>query len=119
MGGSVRFEYSPETFNITEPDFALRMSNRVAAVWDASPDRPVTFNLPTTVETDSPSFYADQIEWMHRNLDNRSSIILSVHPHNDRGTASRRALGRHDRRTGRRLIGARGDPRRWRRAPSA
>jgi 2-isopropylmalate synthase len=87
MGGRIRFEYSPETFNVTEPDFALRMSNRIAAVWDASPDRPVTLNLPTTVETDSPNFYADQIEWMHRNLDNRASIILSVHPHNDRGTA--------------------------------
>ncbi|NMO50546.1 2-isopropylmalate synthase [Actinoplanes sp. TBRC 11911] len=87
MPGRIRFEYSPETFNVTEPDFALRMSNRVADLWDACPDRPVTLNLPTTVETDSPNFYADQIEWMHRNLDNRSSIILSVHPHNDRGTA--------------------------------
>ncbi|HEX5403469.1 MAG TPA: 2-isopropylmalate synthase [Pseudonocardiaceae bacterium] len=84
----LRFEYSPETFNVTEPDFALAVSNSVAAsVWDACPDRPVTLNLPSTVETDSPNVYADQIEWMHRGLERRDSIILSVHPHNDRGTA--------------------------------
>jgi 2-isopropylmalate synthase len=86
-GSRLRFEYSPETFNVTEPDFALEVSNSVTAVWDASADRPVTLNLPSTVETDSPNVYADQIEWMHRNLDNRAGIILSVHPHNDRGTA--------------------------------
>ncbi|MEO6502528.1 MAG: 2-isopropylmalate synthase [Jatrophihabitantaceae bacterium] len=86
-GAKVRFEYTPETFNVTEPDFALRISNAVSSVWDASPDRPVTLNLPTTVETDSPNVFADQVEWMHRNLDRRESIILSVHPHNDRGTA--------------------------------
>jgi 2-isopropylmalate synthase len=86
-GAQVRFEYSPETFNVTEPEFALHISNAVASAWDASPDHPVTLNLPTTVEVDSPHVYADQIEWMHRNLDRRDSIILSVHPHNDRGTA--------------------------------
>ncbi|MFI1969638.1 2-isopropylmalate synthase [Streptomyces cinnamoneus] len=86
-GSRLRFEYSPETFNVTEPEFALGLSNTVAAVWDASPDRPVTLNLPTTVETDTPNVFADQVEWMHRNLDNRESVILSVHPHNDRGTA--------------------------------
>ncbi len=86
-GSELRFEYSPETFNITEPEFALSVSNEVAAVWEACPDRPVTLNLPSTVETDTPNVYADQIEWMHRNLDNRESLILSVHPHNDRGTA--------------------------------
>ncbi|MGY0057922.1 2-isopropylmalate synthase [Streptomyces sp. LZ34] len=86
-GSQLRYEYSPETFNVTEPEFALEMSNAVTAVWDAGPDRPVTLNLPTTVETDSPNVFADQVEWMHRNLDNRKSIILSVHPHNDRGTA--------------------------------
>ncbi|MBB3097925.1 2-isopropylmalate synthase [Actinoplanes campanulatus] len=84
---SLRFEYSLETFNVTEPDFALRLSNTITNVWDASPGRPVTLNLPSTVETHSPHVYADQIEWMHRNLDNRDGIILSVHPHNDRGTA--------------------------------
>ncbi|MGW1204583.1 2-isopropylmalate synthase [Streptomyces cyaneofuscatus] len=83
----LRFEYSPETFNVTEPDFALQVANTVTALWDASPDRPVTLNLPSTVETDSPHVYADQIEWMHRGLDRRDGIILSVHPHNDRGTA--------------------------------
>ncbi len=86
-GSAIRFEYSPETFNVTEPDFALEVCNAVTAGWDAAPDRPVTLNLPSTVETDTPNVYADQVEWMHRNLDNRSSIILSVHPHNDRGTA--------------------------------
>ncbi|MFD8725754.1 2-isopropylmalate synthase [Streptomyces sp. NPDC059629] len=86
-GTALRFEYSPETFNVTEPDFVLQVSNTIAALWDASPDHPVTLNLPSTVETDSPNTFADQIEWMHRNLDNRDGIILSVHPHNDRGTA--------------------------------
>jgi 2-isopropylmalate synthase len=83
----LRFEYSPETFNVTEPDFALQISNAVSSAWHACPERPVTLNLPSTVETDTPNFYADQIEWMHRNLENRDGIILSVHPHNDRGTA--------------------------------
>ncbi|MGN9909268.1 2-isopropylmalate synthase [Phytohabitans sp. LJ34] len=86
-GSRLCFEYSPETFNVTEPEFALEMANAVAATWDAAPDRPVTVNLPSTVETDSPNVFADQIEWMHRNLDRRDSIVLSVHPHNDRGTA--------------------------------
>jgi 2-isopropylmalate synthase len=83
----LRFEYSPETFNVTEPEFALAVSNEVVSAWDACPDRPVTLNLPSTVEMDTPNVFADQIEWMHRHLDNRRSIILSVHPHNDRGTA--------------------------------
>jgi 2-isopropylmalate synthase len=86
-GADLRFEYSPETFNVTEPDFALRIANAVAEVVDATPDRPLTLNLPSTVEMHTPNVFADQIEWMHRNLDRRDSIILSVHPHNDRGTA--------------------------------
>jgi 2-isopropylmalate synthase len=86
-GTELRFEYSPETFNVTEPEYALQVCNAIASLWGASPDRPVTLNLPSTVETDSPNVFADQVEWMHRNLDNRESIILSVHPHNDRGTA--------------------------------
>ena len=86
-GTALRFEYSPETFNVTEPEYVLQVSNSITALWDASPDRPVTLNLPTTVETDSPNVFADQVEWMHRNLDRRESVILSVHPHNDRGTA--------------------------------
>ncbi|MFJ2111355.1 MULTISPECIES: 2-isopropylmalate synthase [unclassified Streptomyces] len=86
-GTQLRFEYSPETFNVTEPEFVLQVSDAVTSLWDASPDRPVTLNLPTTVETDSPNVFADQIEWMHRNLDRRDAVVLSVHPHNDRGTA--------------------------------
>lgn len=86
-GSDIRFEYSPETFNVTEPDFALEIANRVAQVVDATPERPLVLNLPTTVETHGPNFFADQVEWMHRNLDRRDAIILSVHPHNDRGTA--------------------------------
>ena len=86
-GSGIRFEYSPETFNLTEPDFALEIANTVAEVVDASADRPLTLNLPSTVEMHTPDVYADQVEWMHRNLDRREAVILSVHPHNDRGTA--------------------------------
>ena len=80
-------EYSPETFTATELDFALEVCNAVTAAWDATPDNKVILNLPTTVEVATPNVYADQIEWMHRHLDRRDSIILSLHPHNDRGTA--------------------------------
>ncbi|MFC5885725.1 MULTISPECIES: 2-isopropylmalate synthase [Kitasatospora] len=86
-GTDVRFEYSPETFNLTEPEFALEIANLVTATVGATPDRPLVLNLPTTVETHSPNVFADQVEWMHRNLDRRDAIVLSVHPHNDRGTA--------------------------------
>jgi 2-isopropylmalate synthase len=86
-GAAIRFEYSPETFNLTEPEFALEISDAVARTVDATPDRPLILNLPSTVEMHTPDVYADQIEWMGRNLDRRDSIILSVHPHNDRGTA--------------------------------
>ncbi|MFJ3792565.1 2-isopropylmalate synthase [Kitasatospora sp. NPDC090091] len=82
----VRFEFSPEVFNLTEPDYVLEVCNTVTALWDASPDRPVIHNLPATVEIATPNVYADQIEYMHRHLDRRGSVILSVHPHNDRGT---------------------------------
>ncbi|MEU6845037.1 2-isopropylmalate synthase [Streptomyces sp. NPDC046716] len=85
-GAHIRFQFAPETFNLTEPDFALELCNELTALWDASPDRPVTHNLPTTVEIATPDVYADQIEYMHRHLDRRDSVILSVHPHNDRGT---------------------------------
>jgi len=80
-------EYSPETFTATELDFALEVCNAVTTAWDATPDNKVILNLPTTVEVATPNVYADQIEWMHRHLDRRDSIILSLHPHNDRGTA--------------------------------
>ena len=80
-------EYSPETFTATELDFALEICNAVTAAWGATPDNKVILNLPTTVEVATPNIYADQIEWMHRHLERRDSVILSVHPHNDRGTA--------------------------------
>ncbi|MFC4223519.1 2-isopropylmalate synthase [Lysinibacter cavernae] len=82
----VRFEFSPEVFNLTEPDYVLDLCNRITELWDARPERPVILNLPATVEIASPNVYADQIEYMHRNLARRESVILSVHPHNDRGT---------------------------------
>lgn len=80
-------EYSPETFTATELDFALDVCNAVTAAWDATPENKIILNLPTTVEVTTPNVYADQIEWMHRHLDRRDSIVLSLHPHNDRGTA--------------------------------
>ncbi len=83
---NVRFQFSPEVFNLTEPDFALEVCDAVTAVWQACPQRPVTLNLPATVEVATPNIYADQIEYMHRNLARRDGVILSVHPHNDRGT---------------------------------
>ncbi|WP_225823007.1 2-isopropylmalate synthase [Streptomyces naphthomycinicus] len=82
----IRFQFSPETFNLTEPDFVLDLCGGLTELWDASPDRPVTHNLPATVEIATPNVYADQIEYLHRNLSRRESVILSVHPHNDRGT---------------------------------
>lgn len=82
----VRFEFSPEVFNLTEPDYALEVCDAMTGLWDATPDRPVILNLPATVEIATPNVYADQIEYMHRNLARRDAVILSVHPHNDRGT---------------------------------
>ncbi|EPD64707.1 2-isopropylmalate synthase [Streptomyces sp. HGB0020] len=82
----IRFQFSPETFNLTEPDFVLELCDSLTELWDASPDRPVTHNLPATVEIATPNVYADQIEYMHRHLARREAVILSVHPHNDRGT---------------------------------
>jgi 2-isopropylmalate synthase len=80
-------EYSPETFSATELEFARDVCDAVTATWGATPNRPVIINLPATVEMSTPNVYADQIEWMHRELARRDSVILSVHPHNDRGTA--------------------------------
>ena len=80
-------EYSPENFTATELDFALEVCTAVTAAWGATPDNKIILNLPTTVEMATPNVYADQIEWMHRNLAHRDSIIISLHPHNDRGTA--------------------------------
>ena len=79
-------QYSPENFSATELEFALEVCNAVTETWGASPDNKIILNMPMTVEMATPNVYADQIEWMHRNLDKRDSIILSLHPHNDRGT---------------------------------
>ena len=83
---NVRFEFSPEVFTLTEPDFVLDVCGAMTTLWDATPERPVILNLPATVEVATPNVYADQIEYMHRNLGRRDGVILSVHPHNDRGT---------------------------------
>ncbi|MFF1572846.1 2-isopropylmalate synthase [Leifsonia sp. NPDC058292] len=85
-GTNVRFQFSPEVFNLTESDFVFDLCNRLTTLWDASVDRPVTHNLPATLEIGTPNLYADQIEHAGRQLDRRGSVILSVHPHNDRGT---------------------------------
>jgi 2-isopropylmalate synthase len=81
------FEYSPEVFSSTELPFARDVCAAVMHAWGATPERPVILNLPATVECATPNVYADQIEWMHRNLPNREAAVISVHPHNDRGTA--------------------------------
>ncbi len=80
-------EYSPETFTAAELDFSLEICNAVTEAWGATPENKVILNLPTTVELATPNVYADQIEWMHRHLSRRDSIVLSLHTHNDRGTA--------------------------------
>jgi 2-isopropylmalate synthase len=80
------FEYSPETFCFTESDFALEICERVLDVWQPTPERPAILNLPGTVEVATPNVYADQIEWFCRNVSRRDSVVISVHPHNDRGT---------------------------------
>ncbi|ARP84842.1 2-isopropylmalate synthase [Bordetella genomosp. 9] len=81
------YEYSPEVFSTTEPEFALEVVNAVTEIWQPTPADKMIVNLPATIEATTPNLYADQIEWMHRNLARRDSIVLSVHPHNDRGTA--------------------------------
>jgi 2-isopropylmalate synthase len=86
-GTDIFFEYSPESFTGTELEFAVDVSNAVNDVWQPSPDWKSIINLPATIEMASPNVYADSIEWMHRNLDYRDSVVLSLHPHNDRGTA--------------------------------
>ena len=86
-GTEITLEYSPELFTATELDFAKEVCDAVTEVWGATPQRKVILNLPTTVEIATPNIYADQIEWMHRNLARRDSVIISLHPHNDRGTA--------------------------------
>ncbi len=84
--GEIILEYSPESFTGTELDFALDICTAVQDVWEPTPEHPMIINLPSTVEMTTPNVYADQIEWMNTHFKNRDSIILSVHPHNDRGT---------------------------------
>jgi 2-isopropylmalate synthase, yeast type len=84
--GQIKLEYSPESFTGTEVDYALEVCTAVQEIWEPTPDNRIIFNLPATVEMNTPNVYADQIEWMSRNFKNRESVILSIHPHNDRGT---------------------------------
>lgn len=83
-----RFEYSPEMFSGTELAFSKRVVDAVTAVWQPTPERKCIINLPSTVEHSTPNIFADMVEWMHRNLERREAIVLSVHPHNDRGTGT-------------------------------
>ncbi len=83
----VRFEYSPESYTGTELDYALEVCSAVLDLWQPTPDWPAVINLPATVEMATPNVYADSIEWMSRNLPRRDAVVLSLHPHNDRGTA--------------------------------
>ena len=84
--GNLQLEYSPESFTGTEMDFALEICTAVQKEWNHANENPIIFNLPATVEMNTPNVYADQIEWMSTHFEDRENIILSVHPHNDRGT---------------------------------
>jgi 2-isopropylmalate synthase len=84
---NIAFQYSPESFTATELDFAVEITGAVIDVWQPTPANRMIVNLPATVEMASPNVYADQIEWFCRHVRDRESIILSIHPHNDRGTA--------------------------------
>jgi 2-isopropylmalate synthase len=86
-GTDVHYQYSPESFTGTELEFAVEICERVMDVWQPTPDKKVILNLPATVEMATPNVYADQIEWFLRHVARRDSLILSLHPHNDRGTA--------------------------------
>lgn len=85
--GNLWLEYSPESFTGTELDFALEVCEAVKEVWQPTVERPIIFNLPSTVEMNTPNVYADQIEWMSTHFTEREKVILSIHPHNDRGCA--------------------------------
>lgn len=84
--GKIILEYSPESFTGTEPEYAAEICNAVIHEWGPTPENPMIINLPSTVEMTTPNVYADEIEWMIKHLDNRESVVVSVHPHNDRGT---------------------------------
>lgn len=81
------FQYSPESFTGTEIDFSVEVCNAVAEVWQPTPENPIIFNLPSTVEVATPNVYADQIEWFCRNINNRDAVVVSLHTHNDRSCA--------------------------------
>ena len=83
---NIKLQYSPESFTGTELDYALEVCEEILDCWEASSDNPIIINLPATVEMSTPNIYADQIEWMINNFTNRERVILSLHPHNDRGT---------------------------------
>ena len=85
-GTNFVFEYSPESFTGTEPEYALEVSNAVIDIWNPTPDHPMILNLPATVEMSLPHIYANQVEYMHKNIHNRDGVRISLHPHNDRGT---------------------------------
>ena len=85
-GTEFEYEYSPESFTGTEPEFALRICNEVIDIWEPTPDNKVIINLPATVEMSMPHVFADQIEYMCDNLHSRENVVVSLHPHNDRGT---------------------------------
>ena len=85
--GKITFEYSPESFTGTEPEFAAEICNEVISIWQPTPDNKVIINLPVTVSHSMPHVYANQVEYMCKNLKNRESLIISLHPHNDRGCA--------------------------------
>ena len=86
-GSDLIYQYSPESFTGTELDYAVEVCDAVVEVWEPTPEKKAIINLPATVEMSTPNIYADQIEWFIRNIKNRESLIISLHPHNDRGTA--------------------------------
>lgn len=86
LDGNIRYEYSPESFTCTEPEYAVEVCNAVLDVLKPTPDRKVIINLPSTIEVATANVYADQIEYMHKNLKYRENVIISLHAHNDRGT---------------------------------
>lgn len=86
LGGNIRYEYSPESFTCTEPEYAVEVVNAVTEIFAPTPERKVIINLPSTIEVATANVYADQIEYMCKNLNNRENLIISLHAHNDRGT---------------------------------
>jgi 2-isopropylmalate synthase len=87
-GTEIRYEYSPESFTLTEPEFAIEVCHAVMDVIEPTPERPIILNLPATVECYTPNVYGDVIEWFGRHVRDRDSVVISLHPHNDRGTAT-------------------------------